>query len=199
MKNYLLAISLVLLTQTACSDNVVHKTEEPHIYTTSYTVTAPSCDIIWAVRRAPEFARGFSFSERSKCDLPLPQQKALRLALLDSLIVDTNNLADVRGFGWGQIQRGDATDEFAQRMQQLAKAKNWHALIKAGKKATDPYLLLEQILNQGQVFAELQEVFTSRGFSLQVRGIETIQLSKEGLPANCDIRFAVKKSHGKVD
>jgi hypothetical protein len=91
MKKFLLAVSLILVLQTTCAGIAVQKVEEANIYTTSYTVTVPDCDIIWAVRRAPEFARGFSFSERSHCSLPLAQQKALRLALLDSLSSDTNN------------------------------------------------------------------------------------------------------------
>lgn len=195
---------LVFVTQIAYSNDtvVLQKSEEPEYHTTNYMASGPLCQIAWAVRRASEFKQGFSFSETSKCALPLAEQKAFRAALLTRLIADTNNLEGMRGFGWGGLQRGDATDEYATRMMAAAlKSKEWDSVKGRPTNPKDsPRIVLKKLLDNENVFSEIVSVFADRNLVLRVQDVEGVQI-KQGnnkVPLNCIVIFSVKKSDAKV-
>lgn len=198
IKSWLAILLLGLAGRCLGAEIALITQDEPELHTTTYTAHGPDCAIVWAVRRAREFAGGFSFSERSQCALPLAQQKPYRAKLLMQLAQDTRQFEGGRGFGWGGMERGDGTDEFARRMQRVvAQSKAWDvAKGRPAKPKADPYRVVQDILNQENVFAELVEVFAEHGLLLQVRSLEKLQIGggEVRVPFNCLVFFSVKKN-----
>lgn len=192
-------LALFFMTQSACSSNAitVQKSEEPEFHTTNYIASGSSCVIAWSVQRSSEFKQGFGFSETSKCALPIAEQKPYRVALLSKLMADTGNLEGVRGFAWGGLQRGDATDEYANRMMAAAaKSKEWDkAKGRPAQPKSDPYVVLKNLLNKENVFSEIVSIFADKNFMLQVQDVEEIQIKegKDKVPFNCIVLFTIKK------
>lgn len=199
MKKNLCMMAFIFFAQSACSADAitVQKSEEPEFKTTNYTAAGVTCLIAWAVRRSSHFKQGFSFSETSKCALPLAEQKPYRAALLTRLMADTNNLEGMRGFGWGGLQRGDATDEYASRMMAVvAKSRDWDSTKgKPTKPKGNPYFVLKKLINDENVFSEVVAVFSAKNLVLWVQDIEEMQIKsgKIKVPSNCIVIFAVKR------
>ena len=184
---------------------VVEKQQEEIYHTTHYLAKknysvhsgapqhelAQQCQIVWSVRRSPRYAQGFSFSEKSKCSLPIVEQQPYRAALLQHLLQDAPGLAGVRGFAWGSLWRGDANDAYVQRVQDaLRQDVRWHkASRKRGFQQGEAYNLLPKILQEKQVFAELHALFSVSGLRLRVGEVEKIQFGADGLPTNFLLYF----------
>lgn len=190
---------------------VVEKQQEEAFHTTHYlakknaqtNTTVPQnepepeqeCQIVWSVRRPPRYAQGFSFSEKSKCSLSILEQQPYRAALLQHLLQDAPGLAGVRGFAWGSLLRGDGNDAYVQRVQDsLRQDVRWQkASKKRGFQQGEAYNLLPKILQEKQVFAELQALFSANGLHLRVGEVEKIQFGADGLPTNFLLYFRFDK------
>lgn len=186
----------------AISEIVVEKELEEAYHTTHYLARenhsdaslSPNhtqCQLVWSVRRSPRFTQGFSFSEKSNCQLSIQAQQPYRAALLQQLLQDAPGLLGVRGFAWGSLLRGDGNDAFARRMQEmLQRDSGWQmARKKRGFQQKEAYILLPKLLQEKQVFAELHALFAANGLQLRVGDVEKIQFAENGLPSNFLLYF----------
>ncbi len=188
-------LALLLFWQSAYASEaiVIDKHDDPAYHTVEYIAHGEGCAIVWTVRHVKEPTIGFGFSESSKCNINLSEQKPYRSMLLARLLSDTNALEGVHGFGWGGLQRGDATDEYSKRLSAaMANSKHWNrAKGRPNNPKANAYQVVESVLKQGNVFSEIVEVFAAQHWRLEVRDIEALQI-KNGLPFNCLVFFKLK-------
>ena len=177
MRMIALLLCLLLLPQMAIGEGEIKfvKTENVELQETIYSVKGEKCQIEWIARK---FGNGtkFGFTEQSKCTLGLVQQNPYRTTLLHELMIDTNNLQGLRNFFWGRLQRGDATSEYALRLTRAAlKSSNWNGsmgALSAYPQGINSFVKL--LLNESNVFAELDSVFAKSKLSLRVNGVENV-------------------------
>lgn len=202
----MLALCLLSPLAAEASEIKILKSEKPESKEVIYAAQSEQCEMTWTSRK-PNDGADFVISERSKCALPLPDQKALRAALLERVSDDTDGLKGLRSFYWGRLLRGDATDEFASRLAQAAsKSSDWNGSKgRPVRKASGLNAFVVDTLNESGAFRELDEAFAQRGLSLRVKDVEKVIVSNkepttgkkmaEKLPIDCIVTFSV--SHGE--
>jgi len=172
----------------------------------SYLVDQPQCQIVWTTR-ASSYLPGFGIAEKSKCDWSLDKQTPIRRVLLQAVAKQTAGLKGLRHFTWGRLQRGDATDEYAQRLTRIVSQSGaWDK--KAGQwigKAAKRYNTLPELLNKANAFSELISVFAEQHLTLQVSDVERVIVEPmsesserwnkgDRLPVDCSVVFSVKSA-----
>lgn len=172
-----LALGLLPLAHEAIagSDIKLERSENLELRETTYSARGERCQIVWVAKRFGD-GSSFGFSERSKCKISLAKQKPFRSLLLSQLLADTDGLAGLRNFFWGKLLRADSTNEYALRLSRAAqRSANWSGSV--GTTVGYPLgvnSFVETLLNETNVFAELDAVFAEAGFSIEVNGVENV-------------------------
>jgi len=195
-KRLVISLTALAIAPAACAYEVV-KHEDPAYHETVYEVDAPNCVMAWDIQRFTD-EPGFGIGERSKCELPVAQQVAVRDAIIDSVKKDTNGFQGVRNFAWGALRRGDANDEYANRFTNLVgKLPQWDK--RTGKltgEAAKHHRFLPDAINKEGVFHEIVDEFATRGLALRVADVETVivgEVSGQKLPVDCTILFSITR------
>jgi RHS repeat-associated protein len=160
------------------------------------------CRIVWARHISTAAEPRFGIIEKSTCGLSLVDQKPLRSSLLAKVREETNNLTGMRNFVWGQMKRGDATDEYAIRFGlAVAASKSWDRQhgVRTGK-ASRTLAFYPDTINRAKVFSEVAEVFAEQGFDLVAEDVEKVIVGKTdrgNVPTDAFVLFKVKPSKKK--
>jgi hypothetical protein len=160
------------------------------------------CRIVWARDISTAAEPRFGIIEKSTCGLSLVDQKPLRSSLLAKVREETNNLTGMRNFVWGQMKRGDATDEYAIRFGlAVATSRSWDRQrgVRTGK-ASRTLAFYPDTINRAKVFSEVVEVFAEQGFNLVAEDVEKVIVGKTdqgNVPTDAFVLFKVKPSKKK--
>jgi hypothetical protein len=181
----------------------VERVEDSRLQRIIYKVEASGgCQIVWARDISTAAAPRFGIIEKSTCGLSLVDQKPLRSSLLAKVREETNNLTGMRNFVWGQLKRGDATDEYATRFgRAVAASKAWDRQrgVRTGR-ASKTLAFYPDTINRAKVFTEVVEVFADQGFDLIAEDVEKVIVGKTDqgqVPIDAFVLFKVKPSKKK--
>jgi hypothetical protein len=199
-----LITALLFAVPTYSSSRVnVERTEDAQLQQIFYKVEDSSgCQIVWARDVSTAAEPRFGIVEKSRCSLSLVDQKPLRSSLLAKVREETNNLTGMRNFVWGQMRRGDATDEYATRFGvAVAASKSWDRQrgMRTGK-ASKTLAFYPDSINRAKVFSEVAEVFAEQGFDLIAEDVEKVIIGKTdqgNVPTDAFVLFKVKPSKRK--
>jgi hypothetical protein len=199
----LIAALLFAVPAYGASPVSVERTEDSRLQQIVYKVEASGgCQIVWARDISTAAVPRFGIIEKSRCGLPLVDQKPLRSSLLAKVREETNNLSEMRNFVWGQMRRGDATDEYATRFGlAVAASKSWDRQrgMRTGK-TSKTLAFYADTLNRTKVFSEVVEVFAEQGFDLIAEDVEKVIVGKTDqgkVPTDAFVLFKVKPSKKK--
>ena len=199
----LLSALLFTLPAFGSSQVTIERTEDMQSQRVIYKAEGPGgCQITWARDMSSPSEPRFGITEKSKCSLSLADQKPLRASLLAKVREETSNLSGMRNFVWGQMKRGDATDEYAIRFgQAVATSKSWDRQrgVRIGKAAKTLGFYADTI-NRKKVFAEVVEVFAEQGFDLVAEDVEKVIVGKTdqgAVPTDAFVLLKVKPTKKK--